>query len=40
MIEQPAASAGAILRTGFMTGKFQGQNATAGPIGSFSTIER
>ena len=37
MIEQPAASAGAILRTTFMIGKFHAQNAATGPTGWCST---
>ena len=33
MIEQPAAIAGASLRTGVKTGKFHGLNAATGPTG-------
>jgi hypothetical protein len=38
--EQPAASAGEILRTGLITGKFHAQNAATGPTGCLSTSER
>ena len=34
MIEQPAASDAAILRTACVTGKFQGEKPATGPIGS------
>ena len=34
MIEQPAASAAAILRTAWVTGKFHGEKPATGPIGS------
>ncbi len=37
MIEQPAASAPAILRTSWPTGKFHGVKAATGPTGSFTT---
>ncbi|GAA3271096.1 hypothetical protein GCM10020258_45710 [Sphingomonas yabuuchiae] len=40
MTEQPAAMAGEILRTGFITGKFQAQKAATGPTGWCSTSER
>ncbi|TDR33516.1 hypothetical protein DES43_1213 [Aquamicrobium defluvii] len=34
MIEHPAASAPAILRDGWLIGKFQGEKAATVPIGS------
>jgi hypothetical protein len=37
MMEHPAASAAAILRTACVTGKFQGENAATGPTGSWIT---
>jgi len=37
MMEQPAASDAAILRTAWVTGKFQGENPATGPIGSIIT---
>ena len=40
MIEQPAASAAAILRTGVSVGKFHGVNAATTPTGSVTTIWR
>jgi hypothetical protein len=40
MIEQPAASAAAILRTGVSVGKFHGVNAATTPTGSVTTICR
>src|SRR5262249_44926298 len=40
MIEQPAASAAEILRTGVSTGKFQGVKAATTPTGSVTTICR
>jgi hypothetical protein len=40
IIEQPVASAAAILRTTWLIGKFHGVNAATGPTGSFSTIWR
>src|SRR5215212_4634725 len=40
MIEQPAASAAAILRAGESTGKFHGVNAATTPTGSVTTIWR
>ncbi len=40
MTEHPAAMAGEILRTGFITGKFHAQKAATGPTGCCSTSER
>ena len=40
MIEQPAASAPAILRAGVSTGKFHGVNAATTPTGSCITSWR
>ena len=40
MIEQPAASDAAILRTACVTGKFQGAKPATGPIGSMITMLR
>ena len=40
IIEQPAASAAAILRTACVTGKFQGEKPATGPIGSRITMLR
>ena len=40
MIEQPAASDAAILRTACVTGKFQGEKPATGPIGSMITMLR
>ena len=40
IIEQPAASAAEILRTACVTGKFQGEKAATGPIGSWITMLR
>ena len=40
MIEQPAASAAAILRAGVSIGKFHGVNAATTPTGSVTTIWR
>ena len=40
MIEQPAASAPAILRTGVSTGKFHGVKAATMPTGSCVTSWR
>src|SRR5277367_4677689 len=37
IIEQPEASAMLILRTAWLIGKFQGENAATGPTGSFTT---
>ena len=40
IIEQPAASPGATLRTTWLIGKFHGANAATGPTGSLMTIWR
>ena len=40
MIEQPAASAAAILRAACVTGKFQGEKPATTPTGSRITILR
>jgi hypothetical protein len=38
MIEQPAATAAAILRTAWVTGRFQGEKPATGPMGSMITM--
>ncbi len=40
MIEQPEASAPAILRAGWLIGKFHGEKAATGPIGWWCTMWR